>query len=440
MLGNILDRLGSLFNRHILLSSFYPLLTFSLLNGVAAYALSWRFQRLVDAIAGDTTGSAVAVLAGALLLAALSYALSTTEPLVRRFLEGRGWPGFVDRVWRHVHRLVPFHLQLEQKLRARQQQRLQQLNAVFEAAREERRRLRRSYQLWTDRLLAARRRGKGLTGAYQRPQQLPVLRERQLQGAEVKAPDLEPLVTLLEAQLQQLDADDAVRSDSSKLDSDRLTFERIVVDAITYWEQAYTRAHADLEASFGDASRLQCTAIGNVAETVRSYAASRYGIDLDSAHVTFETTMRTNAELAGRLDATRTELSFLIAGLLLSTCAAAGWLCFAVWRQTSALRVLVDGHWPLALRQALLMVPPGLLALLALSTAPVWFYLIGAKYAELTGLLRGAIDTCRFDMIRALHLPLPADSSTERRLWEAQQRLSSFAERPDLRFEHAPRN
>jgi hypothetical protein len=431
-----------------LVASFYPLLGFALLNGLALYGVSWRFRRFVDAVVVNTNWSAALSLLLLVLLGALAFVLSAIEPALRLGLEGRGWPGKLDKVLTRVANAMSRNPPsgVGEWLRARQRRRLNNLRETLGEVRYERRAVRRQQPVWMKRLLTARDQGQGTSGVYTKGSAVGSLEGKHSSGQLVSEQDLEAAVRALEAALGATDANNPQLDAGKWLDDDVQRFASLLEASIATLDQAYARALAELESSFGAGDQVEPTAIGNVAATTVAYSASRYGIDLDRFHGVFEKAMRADEELSARLEATRTELSFLLACMSLAACTLYLWLAVTSWRALAALHQgeviawlttpSADGAFLAIARGAFLVIPPLLLAFGSAATLPLWHWMISRKYAELATQLRAAVDLVRFDMLRRLHLQQPRDPRQERLLWQAQQRLSSFGEEADLRFEH----
>ena len=93
MLSSVLTTLQSLVPGQFVVSAFFPMLAFSVLNGLMLFSLNAPFRALaLDAVSDTTAGrSSFLIAAGLIALAMLAYALSALHPTIQLLLEGR-WP------------------------------------------------------------------------------------------------------------------------------------------------------------------------------------------------------------------------------------------------------------------------------------------------------------------------------------------------------------
>jgi hypothetical protein len=56
------------------------------------------------------------------------------------------------------------------------------------------------------------------------------------------------------------------------------------------------------------------------------------------------------------------------------------------------------------------------------------------NYSALAELLRSALDLFRFDLLTALHIPLPSGAEDESKLWESLTKRTAYGERVDIAF------
>jgi hypothetical protein len=399
MLGTLLDRLGGLFSKYFLIGAFFPVLLAAGANGFLLYAASSRVRAIVTQVEGLTEGrQGIVVFAALIGLAAGAYLFSAASPLLRELLEGRHWP-------RALH--TPF----ERSERARRRH----AESLVESARRGRRELKCSASRWPDRLADARKLGRGkgaptsadLDGAQTRLRGLWSLVEG---SGLVPAASLASLVTDIEALLTRFDADVSAELDALQ---DRTV--AVVREAETAWDLEYLRRFTERRADFGD-GRVAPTRLGNIAETVQSYAVGRYRLNADAVWGSLEKVIVKDTEFHGLLQDARTELNFFVSLWWLTALSAAAW-----WPVT-ALRL----SWLAFVIAA--TAGPGL--------AAFWYLLAQKSYRNLAVRLTSAIDLYRFDLLAALHVPLPEGLRTERDAWDRLNKLASFGEDVDLAYQH----
>lgn len=399
MLGTLLDRLGSVFSKHFLIGAFFPVLLSAGLNAYLAYSASARARAWAAQLEGLEGGRQGIVGASSLIvLAAGAYLFSAASPLLRELLEGRHWPQSLR---------TPF----EKRERAR----LRQAETLMDDVRVQRRGLKRTLPGLPAQLLAARKDGKGkgvptspdVAGAQA------LLREISSQiegGGRVAAAVLDGLVTQVESLLQRFDAFKA--PDLDALQTGTLAVARAAEVA---WDLEYLRRFTERRADFGG-GRVAPTRFGNVAETVQSYAVGCYGLNADAFWGSLEKVVVKDTEFYGLLQEARTELNFFVSLWWLTAVSAAAW-------------------WPIA---ALGLSWQAFLA--AATAGPAltgfWYLLARRSYRNLAIRMKSAIDLYRFDLLAALHVPLPEGLRSERDTWDRLNKLASFGEDVPLAYQH----
>lgn len=405
MFGQVLDKLDSYFGRAFLLSRYAPWLLALLANVVI---LTLEFPHLGLALLKlatqmDASGG-VSLFLVLMALWVVAYATSPVMQFVVGFLEGRHMPAWLQRllILAHAWRRE----ELDQTIDANFQ-RLADSQSFDELLRE----------LTDARQVGSARRKIGDAALVEKAAaQVETLNEAWRAGQPIDQAQLQRVVHTLANALRANCADAAVFLDAAygqvaaRLhEQHRLMGDRLVPYAQAMAEDLDGRAAAERHRRFAS-ELLAPTALGNEALALKSYCATRYGIDFDFFWPRFLLLARNDAKLSDALATAKIQLDFSIAALTLSALTVAAWAFYLVcWGRSIPAAALVVGLGPLAVY--------------------MWLGIVHAAYAEFADVVRSAIDLRRFDVLAALRQTLPASSHDEPRCWEAAQRLGLFGER-----------
>lgn len=403
MLGTLLDRLTGYFSKYFLIGSFFPVFFAAVINGVLAHAQFPSFRTFVAHYLELPAGrQAFYGFAGLVLVAVAAYLLSTIKHYLREILEGEHWP---DRSLIRYFLTDPF-LESENT-------RLQRCDQELETARRGRRKVRQAALL--EALASARGKGKEKGGAptYDptKNQAIVQLEAERYRGASIEASNLTEAVTALAAALESGDADD-----NDPLDRDQQRLMAIIQYATTKWNDEYIAAFGRRGALFGETA-VRPTRFGNIAETILSYAATRYMMNLEAFWTRLQPILQKNQSFFADLQETKSQLDFMVTMFWLTAVTVLLWLAV----------IAVTGH--------------GILLFLLIAVggplfAWLWYSLGFTNYLAFAQMVRSGIDLNRFDLLRALHVPLPAGLEQERRLWDALSQLAQYGELPPLTYQH----
>jgi hypothetical protein len=130
----------------------------------------------------------------------------------------------------------------------------------------------------------------------------------------------------------------------------------------------------------------------------REYGLRRYGLDIELYWLRRQKLARADERYFPLLEDAKTQLDFSVTIIALLTVLTVAWV-------------------PLSLAFA---ATPRLFLLLAV-TGPlsIWLFshVVNQNYRAFAEAVRSAVDLYRFDLLVALHLPLPPDSAAEKKVW-----------------------
>jgi hypothetical protein len=276
---------------------------------------------------------------------------------------------------------------------------------------------------WKERLRAARIHGtqtspnvNHYTGTTEpAAQQLHKLRELRRIHTLLQAPQLAAAVDALEQVLRQNDANTPVNGEFV-LSNAQQELVLLIEGAVDHARSEHFRLANKREFNFGT-QWLAPTMMGNIADTVQSYAANRYHFNLEIFWSRLQKTLQKDEKFYPVVQDAKTQFDFLIA------CAWLTLLWTAIW---TIVLGSISYHYTVFLAVAL--GGPVL--------AYIWYRAAVAHYRAFTDVLRTAVDLFRFDLLKELRLAAPADVVDERALWAYLTALTAYGEEYNFRYEH----
>ena len=159
------------------------------------------------------------------------------------------------------------------------------------------------------------------------------------------------------------------------------------------------------------------TRLANMQEAQRDYLSRSYGIDVTLFWANLQNYAAANEKFAALLENAKTRLDFSVALTAVSGIFTLGWLvCYGTR----------GGSWVVYI----------LFSILALLVSTVAYRLVSINYQSFAETVRAAVELFRFDLLKGMHLPLPADSAAEQAIWTGlAERLAIGTDTP-LTYEH----
>ncbi len=416
MFGQVLDKLDTWFGRAFLLSRYFPCLLFVTTNAVIAYASFATLRPPIDnAIANANSPTLVIYLVAALAaIGVFAYVISPFGLFVTRLLEG-------DFLGPNSAAFFAFG-------------ETRRLNCLAERLREsfERRASLPEPRVVNRRLAEIRRQGArhaAITnpGAIRRAEKaIRRLNAKVYLRRPIQFGELVTGIESLSEALRENCADVGLLRVPVRLEDHRCA-ERLAKVHREFSRQIvyYAKETAeDIEASAFDAREqlfakvlLKPTRLGNEAAALRDYCKTRYGIEFDFFWPRFQLAIQKNDKLSSAIVTAKIQLDFAIFSLVLTTVAAVAW--FVIF-------ALIGHRIPLL--AALVLGPP---------TVALWLQVVHASYAGFAEVVRSSIDIGRFELLQALHQPLPVTTEAEKQMWERLANLVCFASHQhNLTFKH----
>jgi hypothetical protein len=186
---------------------------------------------------------------------------------------------------------------------------------------------------------------------------------------------------------------------------DRLALERRQTHQLRQFNYPGTMAPGDEERSTHNL--LAPTQVGNIGRTMRSYALTRYGFDLDIFWTRLQKCI--SSDYFTVLQDAKVQLESLVALTWLSGVFTAVWCALLVVVYPSRDQFLIVGIAGPVVTRAL-------------------YLLVCHSYLVLADVIRSAVDLFRFDLLKELHQPLPYGIDEERRVWLRLGQMIGYGE------------
>ncbi|HEV2147731.1 MAG TPA: hypothetical protein VGR37_10045 [Longimicrobiaceae bacterium] len=411
-LGTVIDRVSGLFGKGYLLAGFFPVLLIGLLSLLAGYDASERVQRDLDRFLALEAGKQALGSAAFLgVVVVVGFVFWSLNSWFRALLQGNILPERM-RQW----------LVEDQKQRLDKMQ--QELDVCEDQVHE--------YRLlhgrdrppdvglpptWLARLLAARKAGAA-TGIESTVRPSPKIqgefrKVRRLVARLEPVPTeaLENLCSRLEEELRKSKV-----TGGSALDQLHVEFRDLADKAMARAQNLCDRALTHRRSRFPvDLEAVGPTRMANVAELHRNRALNCYSLDTEVFWLHLQRMATADEHFRPILDDAKTRLDVSVAMTIAFAVTA------LVWAPVLALR---SGSLPLFL---LFAVGLPAAAVIAGQTAVVNLRLFGEA-------VTAAVDLFRFDLLKGMHLKIPADSEVERDLWERLTRRSQLLGKNKLEY------
>jgi hypothetical protein len=414
MLDALLEKLGGLLPKNFIIAAFFPVLLFAGANGVMCYLTVPRFRewagRYAALDAGQQAFYGIPVL---IVVAVAAYIFSMLNLSLRRALEGEP-PLLPDRVkdW------------LKRQLTVRQRHKLRRLEAQ----------LKESERFWWRlKRLVDGKEGKGdglesiLTKAYtagtaqaaacdyapdkSAAAAVAELAKRREENREITAQELSDAVGQLAAELGKCNVGrqkpgDPDYENKRELNEDFEALREVIRYAVSRAEEEYATRYNQREYNYSR-YKLSPTTMGNVAESVRGYARSRYAMNLDPFWLRVQKLVLDDKDFYASLLDAKTQLDFLVSLCWLTAAFTAFWLVYLLYLRQSVWLFLGIG-----------LAGPAL--------AFMWYKIAVQSYLAFADVLRTVLDLYRFKLLDALNIKRPANRQEEQKTWRSLSQVIGY--------------
>lgn len=162
---------------------------------------------------------------------------------------------------------------------------------------------------------------------------------------------------------------------------------------------------------------LAPTTMGNIGSTMRSYAITRYNLDLEIFWSRLQESVQADKDYFAVLQDMKVQVDCFVALFWLTILFAGIWTTLAFFKGS---------------------IPEFLLAGSSAYFSVVFYVLACNAYRVFADLMRGTVDLFRFKLLTALHLPLPGGSEEEMLLWQRLGNKTGYARTERFLFKHTP--
>jgi hypothetical protein len=405
MLSTLLGQLQGYFSKYFVVGSFSPMLAFTFINGAAAYFVFEPWHLWADAnILGATVSGGLflttSIVVGVVLLA---YVLSSLSTFLRQVLEGKWWGFFAS--W-----FIPAQSRRHLAMLGALDQAFQEIPDLSHMDEWEEK-LRNARDTGTSQHAAVR-----FSGAANDPieTELDALELERKKHNIVTAARLTGVARLLETRLQTNNV-----NLSPTLEKEHRRLSALVDYATDFFAEGargtHMRLQNELNSNFG-AQDMAPTKMGNIANTIQSYVMRRYRCNLEILWTNLMQIVQKDEKAQAMLMESKTQLDFLVACCWLTLLTGIIWSVIAF--------AIAPTRW--GFRLAALGGPLG---------AYLWYRAAAEQYRSFADVAMTLFDSFRLDLLRAMRLQTPADVADERTTWAAVDRLMTFGDEENFRYD-----
>jgi len=411
-MNQALTALNALIPSSILVPAFFPMLGFFVINGMMLYWLNAPFRAFAVQIIDLQATGKTAFLAGIsiIAIAMLAKAFSALLRVIQNILEGN-WPQFLVAFFSpdQVRRLE----RLEQLIHENDRIRVNLDTLIGDTP---------AKPDWSRRLTDARNLGvknhsgiNSFTNISHGANEVSKIERLRRKNERI---DFDKLNTAIVALTKDLEANDITTPNQAgqyALQVFENKLARLVGYAVQQANSEDIRLNNLLRASFG--TRTAPTLMGNVSNTIQSYADGRYSFNFEFFWSRLLAVIPKESEFAKTLENAKTQLEFLLCCCCLTFLWSLIWIGVSIWTEAGRTRFL-------------------LVSVCGPVLAYVWYRVAVAHYQNLADLMRTAIDLHRFKLLEDLHISLPIDVQEENGLWDKLHRTHSFYESQMINYSH----
>lgn len=411
MLGTLLERVGALLPKSFTIANLFPMLMFAAVNGLMLYWMSSWFRDLVHDYLSQSAGKQALIGFPILIAIALAaYIFSATNLLQREILEGKYLRDGIRRRFTAVQEKRRADVKKEFADVRDNRDALHDLNAEkrFSAARQEGK---------------ESNKGCAYSESTAAAKELEALNKKRLEYKVMTAEDFKEPIALLEDEFKKCwvdkkDATENERAAAILLDGHRM----MLMDRLAFVDQEaeseYVALYNKRESNYSR-YRIAPTAMGNIAESMRSYARSRYAMDLDAFWSRLQKVVVGDEEFYSSLVDAKTQLDFTISLFWLTVCFTATWTVeLLILRKSILAFVLVAVGGPVL--------------------SILWYQTALQNYRAFADVLKTSIDLYRFDLLALLRAERPSGTEHEREIWSGLNKVLGYGEPGELNYFHPP--
>ena len=392
-LSGLIEKLQGLFTRATLVANLVPTVFFFVIN----VAILGRYDKRVDTwihsyASGDGLQKTLTGLLVGFALLVIAYVYSSLNLVLRQVLEGKYLPTLLSPLTESEYR------------------RRHDLKRRFDEAAKNKFAIEGDREKWARRMQTARNVAKSPAhctySAKSRPAEVGsvVMRNR-----AVKYEEFEQAVTALERVLQSNSADLA-DPDSKRLDADQWLLLDAIDESIRRYDEAMLNAYNEQEFDFSRYA-LAPTRMGNIAESARSYARSRYEMNLDFLWTRFQRVLQgpNGTAYYQTLQDAKTQVDFAVSMFWLIVGTTTVWLVLLPYFAASFKPVIA-------------------LAVVGSVLARAMYLVAVQNYRSFSDLLRSCIDLFRMEVLAGFNIDRPQHSKAERQIWRTLSQSLAYGE------------
>lgn len=387
-IGTLLDRLQGLVSKGFLLAGFLPAAIFLALNLGLIYLVFRDARPSMNHFFGlSASDQALYWLAGILFSFILGIAFWSLNSWFRQFLEGRYLPASLRRLEKIQYR----------ELEAYEKKISETLEPVS-LFREDAGRIDALIWFLKEMRMAGNEEPQNELSAELKDK-FAMLKGSQGDWEPISYQEIKDFFFLLADDLRTKPADRI-----KELDEIHQEFFKLFSYAQNRQESFYNRALSEKRFRFPEnTANLGPTRMANFNEVHREYGLNYYGLDIEWFWLRLLKSVRADASFSPILEEAKTQLDFTVATTMIFGMLTVTWI-------------------PLSLVFAASITPYITVAALGVPLVFIFYNISVQNYRTFVEAVRSAVDLHRFELLKLLHVELPADSKQEKEIWDKLMR------------------
>ncbi|SDI38613.1 hypothetical protein SAMN04487926_11616 [Paraburkholderia steynii] len=419
MFGTVIEKVQALLSRSFLLGSFFPVLVFSILNFLVAYLGIDGFQSSVtEMLSRDSTSTTTIFVVGFVGITIVAFILTPLIPVFRSILEGA-----IILPQKTRDRLIGHHVRIFKGLQ-------DDLKKTGECWSDLRRRQSQAGDLLGDARNASShpRNCDDMSMCDRAEKAFKALQEAIMErsGKEASKEKLPPIETVdiamdairiaLEHYPMKTETPGYDLHVFNKVDHMQLNFLFTLDELVETAYQAMQEADAKCRLRFVT-DAIKATPLANSRAALEHYSHVAYGVDFHFIWPRLRLVIEKDKNVFSAVETAAAQLDFAVLMTTLCTVSTLTWVVALIFFGKAVLTFL-------------------LMAILGPALVVLFYQLVNATQQAFGAVTVMAIDGLRFELLQALHLPLPSSLAKEQAAWSELQKALYSAPENKVLYRH----
>jgi hypothetical protein len=197
-------------------------------------------------------------------------------------------------------------------------------------------------------------------------------------------------------------------ANSESLDSDQGLVLRLIAYTADYYQAEVLKRFNEIQFDF-PGQDVAPTKMGNISNVAAYYAQSRYSMNLEIYWTRLQKVFQADSHFYPVLQESKMQLDFLVELFWLTLTFTLIWvITLPLKGEGKILYITIAAGGP--------------------ALTWIWYRIALRNYRAFSDLLRATVDLYRLDLLKALHIPLPANAAQECVLWETLEQRTAYGD------------